>query len=141
VLVADWGGEWSGLDAAEVLAGAGLDVSLACAAPSPGETLHQYQRNSYLGRLDDAGVRIRHHLELAENGLSLRHVFSGRREELGPVETLVLALGRRPADDLWSTLEGRSGAIRAGDVLGPRTLEEAILEGFMAGRLTYAARP
>jgi hypothetical protein len=28
----------------------------------------------------------------------------------------------------------RAGAVRAGDVLGPRTIEEAILEGFLAGR-------
>jgi 2,4-dienoyl-CoA reductase-like NADH-dependent reductase (Old Yellow Enzyme family) len=136
VLVADWGGDWAGLDAAEVLAGAGVEVTLACAATVPGEGLHQYHRNLYLARLDDAGVRIRHHLELAglEDAPWLRHVFSGRREDIGPIETLVLALGRRPADDLWGTLEGRPGAIRAGDVLGPRTLEEAILEGFMAGR-------
>jgi 2,4-dienoyl-CoA reductase-like NADH-dependent reductase (Old Yellow Enzyme family) len=135
-LVADWGGDWAGLDAAEVLAGAGVEVTLACAATVPGEGVHQYHRNLYLARLDDAGVPIRHHLELAasDDGPWLRHVFSGRREELGPIETLVLSLGRRPADDLWSTLEGRPGATRAGDVLGPRTLEEAILEGYMAGR-------
>jgi 2,4-dienoyl-CoA reductase-like NADH-dependent reductase (Old Yellow Enzyme family)/thioredoxin reductase len=136
VLVADWGGDWAGLDAAEVLAGAGVEVTLACAATVPGEALQQYHRNLYLARLDDAGIRIRHHLELADldDAPWLRHAFSGRREELGPVETLVLALGRRPADDLWGTLEARPGASRAGDVLGPRTLEEAILEGFMAGR-------
>jgi 2,4-dienoyl-CoA reductase-like NADH-dependent reductase (Old Yellow Enzyme family) len=135
-LVADWGGDWAGLDAAELLAAAGVEVTLACAATVPGEGLQQYHRNLYLARLDEAGVRIRHHLALAEDARSLRHAFSGRREELGPVATLVLALGRRPADDLWSTLEGRPGATRVGDVLGPRTLEEAILEGFMAGRLS-----
>jgi 2,4-dienoyl-CoA reductase-like NADH-dependent reductase (Old Yellow Enzyme family) len=136
VLVADWGGEWAGLDAAEVLAGAGLEVTLACAATVPGETLHQYQRNSYLGRLDDAGVRVRHHLELARpaDALVLRHVFSGRTEPLGDVATLVLAQGRRPRDELWLALEGRPGVSRVGDVLGPRTAEEAILEGFLAGR-------
>ena len=64
VLVADWGGGWDGLDAAEVLAAHGLEVTLACAAPCPGETLHQYQRNLYLARLDERGIAIRHHLEL-----------------------------------------------------------------------------
>ena len=52
VLVADWGGGWDGLDAAERLAGAGREVTLACAGLVPGETLHQYQRNLYLSRLD-----------------------------------------------------------------------------------------
>ena len=135
VLVADWGGEWAGLDAAERLAGAGREVVLACAATVPGETLHQYQRNGYLDRLDRAGVEVRHHHELAEAAgtLVLRHVFSGRTRPLGAPATLVLAQGRQPRDGLWAHLEGRPGAVRAGDVLGPRTLEEAILEGFLAG--------
>jgi 2,4-dienoyl-CoA reductase-like NADH-dependent reductase (Old Yellow Enzyme family) len=136
VLVADWGGEWAGLDAAEALAGAGHDVTLACAAAAPGETLHQYQRNGYLARLDRAGVRLRHHFELAniDGAVALRHVFSGRTEPLGQVATLVLAQGRRPQDDLWRALDGDVRVTRVGDVLGPRTVEEAVLEGFLAGR-------
>jgi 2,4-dienoyl-CoA reductase-like NADH-dependent reductase (Old Yellow Enzyme family) len=130
-LVADWGGGWEGLDAAERLALAGMEVTLACAATVPGETLHQYQRNLYLARLDDLGVRILHHHELA-NGPVLRHVFSGRTSALPPVATVVLAQGRRPVDELWSALAMHPGAVRAGDVLGPRTLEEAVLEGTMA---------
>jgi 2,4-dienoyl-CoA reductase-like NADH-dependent reductase (Old Yellow Enzyme family)/thioredoxin reductase len=131
VLVADWGGDWAGLDAAEVLADAGREVMLACAATVPGETLHQYQRNLYLARLDTAGVRVLHHTELAEvdGALVLRHAFSQRTQPLPAVATLVLALGRAPADALWASLEGRPGCVRAGDVLSPRTAEEAVLEG------------
>ena len=136
VLVADWGGGWEGLDAAEVLAGAGLAVTLACAAPCPGDTLHQYQRNLYLARLDELGVAIRHHEELAAAGgrLVLRHVFSGRCAPLPAAATVVLAHGRVPEDALWAGLEGRPGCVRAGDVLGPRSLEEAVLEGVTAVR-------
>jgi 2,4-dienoyl-CoA reductase-like NADH-dependent reductase (Old Yellow Enzyme family) len=134
VLVADWGGDWAGLDAAEVLAAAGREVTLACAGTVPGETLHQYQRNLYLARLDGLGVRILHHTELtADDGLpALRHVFSLRTQALPPVASLVLALGRVPADDLWAALESRPGTVRVGDVLGPRTAEEAVLEGTQA---------
>jgi 2,4-dienoyl-CoA reductase-like NADH-dependent reductase (Old Yellow Enzyme family) len=134
VLVADWGGGWDGLDAAERLAGAGLEVTLACAAPVPGETLHQYQRNLYLARLDGLGIPILHHTELAvETGRpALRHVFSGRELPMPAVGTLVLAQGRVPDDELWAELERHPGAVRAGDVLGPRTLEEAVLEGTRA---------
>jgi len=104
---------------------------LACAAPVPGETIHQYQRNLYLARLDELGIEILHHHELAiANGEPiLRHVFSGRARALPETATLVLAQGRVPADELWSELELHPGAVRAGDVLGPRTLEEAVLEG------------
>ena len=135
VLVADWGGGWDGLDAAERLAGAGRQVTLACAGLVPGETLHQYQRNLYLSRLDERGIAILHHHELALDGEApeLRHVFSGARHPLPDVATLVLAQGRVPADELWTQLESHPAATRVGDVLGPRTLEEAVLEGTLAG--------
>ncbi len=134
VLVVDWGGEWTGLDAAEVLSAAGHEVELACGAVHPGETLHQYQRNLYLARLDLAGVRIRHHTEVALETGRLRHAFSGREEPLPEVATVVLAQGRAPEGALWESLEGRAGCVAAGDVLGPRTLEEAVLEGTLAVR-------
>jgi 2,4-dienoyl-CoA reductase-like NADH-dependent reductase (Old Yellow Enzyme family) len=131
-LVADWGGGWAGLDAAETLAEHGVEVTLACAAAAVGEDVHQYQRNLYLGRLDRLGVRLMHHTELADGGL--RHVFSGRTAALpAGLATLVLAQGRVPDDALWRALEGRPGVVRAGDVLGARSAEEAILEGTLAG--------
>ena len=133
-LVADWGGGWDGLDASERLAGAGVPVTLACAGLTPGETLHQYQRNLYLARLDELGVTILHHHELApaDGEVALAHLFSARRSQLPSTGTLVLAQGRVPADELWAQLEDHPGAVRAGDVLGPRTLEEAVLEGTLA---------
>jgi 2,4-dienoyl-CoA reductase-like NADH-dependent reductase (Old Yellow Enzyme family) len=132
VLVADWGGGWDGLDAAEVLAEQGLQVTLACAAPCPGETLQQYQRNLYLARFDERGIALIHHTEV--RGKRLRHVFSGRESRTPEAATIVFAQGRVPDDDLWPALEGRRGCIRAGDVLGPRSAEEATLEGVTAYR-------
>jgi 2,4-dienoyl-CoA reductase-like NADH-dependent reductase (Old Yellow Enzyme family) len=137
VLVADWGGGWTGLDAAETLAVHGLEVTLACAAAAIGEGVHQYQRNLYLARLDRLGVRLLHHTELVADdaAVGLRHVFSGREQPLsGGLGTLVLAHGRVPDDALWRALEERPGCVRAGDVLGPRSAEEAILEGTLAAR-------
>jgi NADPH-dependent 2,4-dienoyl-CoA reductase/sulfur reductase-like enzyme len=144
VLVADWGGGWTGLDAAETLAEAGVaEVTYVCAAAAIGEGVHQYQRNLYLARLDDLGVRLLHHVELVDDGL--RHVFSGRTTPLPDgLATLVLAHGRTPDDALWRALEGRPGCVRAGDVLGPRSAEEAILEGTLAAReavVVSAPRP
>jgi hypothetical protein len=51
---------------------------------------------------------------------------------LPDVQSVVLAQGRVPADDLWLQLETHPGAVRVGDVLGPRTLEEAVLEATRA---------
>ena len=60
-------------------------------------------------------------------------MFSGRTSPLPDgVATLVLAQGRAPVDELWAELESLPHAVRAGDVLGPRTLEEAVLEGTRA---------
>jgi NADPH-dependent 2,4-dienoyl-CoA reductase/sulfur reductase-like enzyme len=137
VLVADWGGGWEGLDAAEVLAEQGLEVTLACAAPCPGDTLHQYQRNLYLARFDDRGIAILHHTEVTGDGL--RHLFSGRTRPLPPVATIVYAQGREPDDELWELLESAPGRVRAGDVLGPRSAEEATLEGVTALHAARAA--
>lgn len=136
VLVADWGGGWDGLDAAEVLAGHGRRVVLAVAATHPGQTLHQYQRNLYLGRLDRLEVSVLAGTELAvtDGRLLLRNVYSGRTSELPDLRTLVLAAGRVPNDGLWPDLETRPGVTRAGDMLGPRSMEEAILEGTAAIR-------
>ena len=64
----------------------------------------------------------------------LRHVFCGRESRSPDVATIVFAQGRVPDDELWPALEGRAGAIRAGDVLGPRSAEEATLEGVTAYR-------
>ncbi len=132
ILVADWGGEYGGVDAAETLARAGHDVQLACAALVPGAQVHQYMQALYLGRLDELGVHIRHHLELVGGARALRHVFSYREEAIGAIGTLVLAQGRVPDDALWRELESQANVTRIGDILSPRGLEEAVLEGVLA---------
>ena len=142
MLVADWGGGWTGLDAAETLAEHGHDVTYACAGAAIGEGVHQYQRNLYLGRLDRLGVALVHHTEVVAPAgeIVLRHVFSGRISPLPEgVGTLVLAQGRVPDDALWAELEAGGRCVRVGDVLGPRSAEEAVLEGTLAAREVGAA--
>jgi NADPH-dependent 2,4-dienoyl-CoA reductase/sulfur reductase-like enzyme len=136
VLVADWGGGWSGLDAAEMLAGRGLEVTLATASLHPGERLHHYQRNLYLARLDVLGVRLLAHWEIVhvERGAALRHLFSRREMPLPDVEAIVVAQGREPDDGPWREALDDPRVVRVGDVLGPRSIEEAILEGALAAR-------
>ena len=137
VLVADWGGGWTGLDAAETLAETGARVWLAVAAPLVGETVHQYQRVFYLARLERLGVTILHHRELVETeeGAALRSLWTHASEPLpAGVRTLVTALGREPVDDLVQQLGERGIACTpVGDCRGARSLEEAILEGTTAG--------
>lgn len=134
IVVADWGGDPSGLDAAEVLAAAGKQVTLATASAAVGELVHQYRRNLYLQRLYRAGVEVVHHhrLQSADRGVvRLRNVFAPELVTEVEANGLVLALGRVPL-----TVPEPEGVIveRAGDCLSPRSLEEAVLEGTLAAR-------
>ena len=137
-LVADWGGGWTGLDAAESLATAGVQVTLASGAPLVGETVHQYQRVFYLARLESLGVPILHYRTLSAPGgvPHLRSIWTHRDEPLpAGLRSLVLAQGREPADALALRLRDRGVAFESvGDCTGPRSAEEAILEGTLAGR-------
>ncbi len=137
-VVADWGGDPSGLDAAEVLALAGNDVTLAVASVSVGEAVHQYRRNLYLQRLYRAGVRVLQHHALAgasAGEVELSNVFAPELYMRIPADLLVLAQGRVPEDTLAPQLvEAGLRVEEAGDCLSPRSLEEAILEGTLAAR-------
>jgi 2,4-dienoyl-CoA reductase-like NADH-dependent reductase (Old Yellow Enzyme family) len=138
VLVADWGGGSAGLDVAEVLALAGREVTLAVAAPAIGDTVHQYARTAYLGRLEQLGVTLLHHrgLDPTGNRLALRSIWTHRREPLpAGIAAVVIAHGREPEDALLRDLAGAGlDVLAAGDCRGPRSAEEAVLEGSAAGR-------
>jgi 2,4-dienoyl-CoA reductase-like NADH-dependent reductase (Old Yellow Enzyme family)/thioredoxin reductase len=133
VVVADWGGEWTGLAVAETLAARGRRVRLAVAAPAAGAGIHQYQRNMYLGRLDEAGVELVHHVRLVAldgDGAVFEHLFSGRELRLDGIDTLVVHAGRESESELFEQLEDADVPTeRVGDLLGPRSFEEAIREG------------
>jgi pyruvate/2-oxoglutarate dehydrogenase complex dihydrolipoamide dehydrogenase (E3) component len=134
VVVADWGGDPGGLDAAELIAVAGGQVVLAVASVAIGEGIHQYRRNLYLQRLYRSGVAVAHHLELAraaDRTATFRNVFAPELEMTFAADALVLALGRVPEE--MPTMPGVR-VERAGDCLSPRSLEEAVLEGTLAAR-------
>ena len=136
VVVADWGGDPAGLDCAELLAAAGCEVTLAVAAAAVGESLHSYRRALYLARLYRAGVSVRHHLRLLEvtsDGALFSNLFADDLRERIRADHVVLAQGRVPAAAPFTELRERGLEVRrAGDCAGPRSLEEAILEGTMA---------
>ena len=142
VVIADWGGDPSGLDAAELLAAGGNDVTLAVASVTVGEMVHQYRRNLYLQRLYRVGVPILQHHALvgaSEGEVVLSNVFAPELTAKLPADLLVLAQGRVPEDELAPALrEAGLDVEEAGDCLSPRSLEEAILEGTLAIRRSLA---
>jgi hypothetical protein len=112
-------------------------VRLVTSAVAFGEGIHQYQRNLYLERLDNAGVELSHHLRpvsVAPGSVTFENVFSGNTVTREGVDTLVVTAGRTARDALYLELEGSDVPVeRAGDCLGPRSFEEAIREGTLAG--------
>ena len=141
-VVADWGGDPSGLDVAEVLALAGNEVTLAVQAVTAGEPVHSYRRNLYLQRLYRAGVTIVQHHALAGASVGeveLSNVFAPELSVRIPADLLVLAQGRVPVDELGQALvAARIQVEEAGDCRSPRSLEEAVLEGTLAARRMLA---
>ncbi len=110
VVVADWGGDASGLACAELLEGSGNDVTVAVGSAALGESLHQYQRNLYAARLYRAGVRVVHHLELAgadRSRVRFHNLFAPELESDLPADVLVLSLGRIPDRKLVESLGRR----------------------------------
>jgi pyruvate/2-oxoglutarate dehydrogenase complex dihydrolipoamide dehydrogenase (E3) component len=137
VLVSDWGGDWTGLDVAEALVARGAEVRLMTSAVAFGIAVHQYQRNLYLARLDEAGVELIHHLRpvsLRPGAVECVNVFSHRPVAVEGVDALVVSAGRTATNDLYDALRAAGvPAERVGDTLSPRSFEEAIREGTLAG--------
>jgi 2,4-dienoyl-CoA reductase-like NADH-dependent reductase (Old Yellow Enzyme family)/thioredoxin reductase len=139
VVIAEWGGDVVALDCAEILAGEGADVTLVTSGYVAGETLHQYIRTAYLGRLHRCGVRLAPHWALTAGGANgsvrFRNVFAEELETEFDADLLVLSHGRVPEDGLSLTLTDAGIPHRTvGDCRSPRGIEEAVLEGAVAVR-------
>ncbi|MEM7505914.1 MAG: FAD-dependent oxidoreductase [Pseudomonadota bacterium] len=137
VVIADWRADWIGLGLAERLAANGSTVTLCTNAAMAGEVLQIYTRNHYVARLHRLGVTIRTHARLfgADGGVAyFQDTLTGEPIVFEDVDTLVLSLGHAPQDALEAPL-GRLGipARAIGDCVVPRTAEEAIYEGLLAG--------
>ena len=103
VVIADWGGDVVALDCAEMLASEGADVTLVTSGYVAGETLHQYIRTAYLGRLHRCGVRLAPHWSLASSAdgrVRFRNVFAEELETEFEAGVLVISHGRVPDDGL-----------------------------------------
>lgn len=137
VVVADWACNWVGSGVAEHLAQQGCRVRLAVNGLTAGEALQSYVRDSNAARLHALGVEVIPYARLYgqdESTVYLQHTVSGDPIILEDVQTLVLAQGSVPNDDLAEQLAGFDGPVlQIGDCQMPRTCEEAVLEGLIAG--------
>jgi 2,4-dienoyl-CoA reductase-like NADH-dependent reductase (Old Yellow Enzyme family)/thioredoxin reductase len=138
VLVADWRCDWVGMGLAEKLARDGRHVRLAVNGVNAGQNLPIYLRDHWMAKLHGLGVEIIPYARIFGvdgNTAYLAHISSGKPIECENVDTIVLAHGH--ASD--TRLEQELGALDipvhlAGDCLSPRSAEEAVYEGLLAGR-------
>ena len=133
VVVADWRCDWVGLGIAEKLALDGCRVRLCVNGTMAGQTIQQYMRDAWVGRLHKLGVEIIPYARLFgvdQDSVYLQHTTSGEAIVCEGVDTLVTALGHEAASGLERALESFAGEVHCiGDCLSPRSAEEAVLEG------------
>ena len=142
-VVADWRGDWIGMGVARLLSERGHRVTLAVTGYAPGEGLQQYVRDSHLAALQRRHISVIPLVRLFgvdDDTVYLQHVLTDEPVIIEGTSSLVLAQGHESESALLCSLE-RSGipVVGVGDCLAPRTVEEAILEGLIAGSRSYAA--
>ena len=137
VVIADWRCDWVGLGLAEKLARDGCRVRLCVNGNFAGQMIQQYVRDTWLGALHGLGVEI---IPMARlfgvdaDTAYFEHATSDQPVVCEDMDTMVLALGHAPEDQLETDLAGYQGEVIAiGDCFSPRTAEEAVLDGLKVG--------
>ena len=137
VVVADWRCDWVGAGLAEKLARDGCSVRLYVDGHMPGENLPNYVRDQKLGDLHKLGVQNTPMMKLYgvdEDTVYFEHLSAREAVMAEEVDTLVLALGHQAEDGLATALESAGVVFHlVGDCASPRTAEEAVYEGMLAG--------
>ncbi len=137
VIVYDWHGDWLGAGIAERLAAEGVHVRLAVNAQSAAANIQTYIRFETVARLHRLGVEVHPWLRLygAEDRTAyLIHTPSREAVVMEDAETIVLNTPNIQEDGLLPRLiELGLEHHLIGDCLTPRTAEEAVYEGLMAG--------
>jgi 2,4-dienoyl-CoA reductase-like NADH-dependent reductase (Old Yellow Enzyme family)/thioredoxin reductase len=138
VLVADWRCDWIGMGVAELLARNGHQVRLAVNGTMAGQYVQMYHRDHWAGKLHRLGVEVIPYARLFgvdRDSAYLAHIVTGEAIVCGEVDTVVLAAGQAPVTTLEDELAPLGIEMHlAGDCLAPRSVEEAVYEGLLAGR-------
>jgi len=130
------GGELVGCETAEFLAEAGKKVTITRRGQAMASTLAPNVREPLLGRLTNKGVTMLtsiHYEEVTVRGLVITSK-EGQKHTIH-CDTIVLAAGSKPNTKLLTALKDRGLEVyQIGDCLKPRSLLEALADGFHTAR-------
>ncbi len=136
-VVVDWRGDWTGIGVARILAQRGHRVTLCVNGYGAGESLQQYVRDSSLASLQRERIDVIPLVRpfgVADDSVYLQHVLTEEPVIMEQICGVVLACGHESVSGLLTDLELLDvRAVGVGDCMAPRTLEEAVLEGLVAG--------
>ncbi len=128
------GGGMVGCETAEFLHAKGKQVTILEMLPRVGDDIEVTNRMAALTRLREAGIVMQANtkaVRITENGVE---AISDGAAEFFECDTVVLAAGAKPRDELAHELEGKVTALYSvGDCVEPRLIREAIGEGARAG--------
>ena len=126
------------LSIADQLAADGHEVIVVHQTLAPSPLVGKYTIGAVMARLDNAGVTMipaARLVAIEEGALTLAHCFSGRRWTVDGVDSVVLACGAVPVDDVYHALRSRHLAVHVlGDAFAPRRMVFATRQAFELAR-------
>ncbi len=138
VVIADWSCDWTGLGVAEKLAREGRYVRLMSGGSVAGESIQGIVRDHWIGILHGLGVEMTAFARFygaLDGSAYFQHMTGGEPIVCEKVDTIVSCYAPQ-ANRTCDWVEDVDGLqlTRIGDAVSPRTVEEAVLEGFNAAR-------
>ena len=133
VVIADWACDWSGLGIAQMLALKGHHVRLLCGGSVPGESLQGIVRDQWIGELHALGIEMTPFARFygADQGTAFfQHMISEQPIICDNVDTIVSCYAPRSNNRHQWLKDQDTETHLIGDAISPRTVEEAVLEGF-----------
>jgi hypothetical protein len=125
---------------ADHLATEGRDVTVVYQTLGPSPLVGKYTIGAVMARLDEAGVTMvpmTRLVAIASGALTVAHCFSGRRWTIDGVDSVVLACGSVPVDDLYHEVRAVHPAVHLlGDAFAPRRMVFATRQAYELAR-TY----
>lgn len=141
VVIADWSSDWAGLGVAQMLALSGHKVRLLSGASTCGESIPAIVRDQWVGELHSLNVEFTYYARFfgaQDRTAFFQHTINGEAIMCDDVDTIVSCYPPQSSNDCdWmNDLKNPDTPPfqikKIGDALAPRTVEEAILEGFKA---------